>query len=139
MPIEAQFAATIPMTDVAYLKVFRPPFIGSLVNAGGGAVAIYTKKGADLTNSVKGLDNLSLLGYAPVREFYQPDYAVDPQSFSTTDIRRTLYWEPNLVTGGTERKIRIRFYNNDISSKLKIILEGVNSNGQFISIRKLLE
>lgn len=139
MPIEAQFAATIPMTDVAYLKVFRPPFIGSLVNAGGGAVAIYTKKGADLTNSVKGLDNLSLLGYAPVREFYQPDYSVDPQSFSTTDIRRTLYWEPNLITGGSERKIRIRFYNNDISSKLKIILEGVNSNGQFISIRKLLE
>ncbi len=139
MPIEAQFAATIPMTDVAYLKVFRPPFIGSLVNAGGGAVAIYTKKGADLTNSIKGLDNLSLVGYAPIREFYQPDYAVDQQNFSKTDTRRTLYWNPNLITRGTDTKIRVVFYNNDISSKLKIVLEGVNNNGQFISVRKLLE
>jgi len=139
MPIEPQFAATIPMTDVAYLKVFRPPFIGSLVNAGGGAVAIYTKKGADLTNSIKGLDNLSLVGYAPIREFYQPDYAVDQQNFSKTDTRRTLYWNPNLITRGTDTKIRVVFYNNDISSKLKIVLEGVNNNGQFISVRKLLE
>ena len=139
MPIEAQFAATIPMTDVAYLKVFRPPFIGSLVNAGGGAVAIYTKKGADLSNSIKGLDNISLIGYTPVREFYQPDYAVDQQSFSKTDTRRTLYWNPNLITQGTDTKIKIVFYNNDISSKFKIILEGMNNNGQFISIRKLLE
>jgi hypothetical protein len=139
MPIEPQFAATIPMTDVAYLKVFRPPFIGSLVNAGGGAVAIYTKKGADLTNSIKGLDNLSLVGYAPIREFYQPDYAVDQQNFSKTDTRRTLYWNPNLITRGTDTKIRVVFYNNDISSKLKIVLEGVNNNDQFISVRKLLE
>lgn len=139
MPIEPQFAATIPMTDVAYLKVFRPPFIGSLVNAGGGAIAIYTKKGADLTNSIKGLDNLSLVGYAPIREFYQPDYAVDQQNFSKTDTRRTLYWNPNLITRGTDTKIRVVFYNNDISSKLKIVLEGVNNNGQFISVRKLLE
>ncbi len=139
MPIEAQFAATIPMSDVAYLKVFRPPFIGSLVNAGGGAVAIYTKKGADLTNSIKGLDHISLAGYTPVREFYQPNYSVDQQSFSKTDTRRTLYWNPNLITQGTDTKIRVVFYNNDISSKFKIVLEGVNNNGQFISVRKLLE
>ncbi len=139
VPIETQFAATIPMSDVAYLKVFRPPFIGSLINAGGGAIAIYTKKGADFTSSIKGLDNLFLVGYTAVREFYQPDYAVDQQSFSKTDIRRTLYWNPNLITQGSDTKIKVVFYNNDISSKLKIVLEGVNNNGQFISIRKLLE
>jgi len=139
MPIDPQFAATLPMTDVAYVKLFRPPFIGSLANAGGGAVVIYTKKGNDVTNSVKGLDNRSLAGYTAIREFYQPDYSMDQVNFSKTDTRRTLYWNPNIVTDGTEKKVKIRFYNNDISRKLMIVLEGVNDAGQFISIRKLLE
>lgn len=139
MPIDAQFMATLPMTDVAYVKLFRPPFIGSLANAGGGAVSVYTKKGNDIISTVKGLDNRSLVGYTAVREFYQPDYSTEQANFSRTDTRRTLYWNPNIVTDGTEKKIKIRFYNNDISRKLMIVLEGVNNEGQYISVRKLLE
>lgn len=139
MPMDPLFMATLPMSDVAYVKLFRPPFIGSLANAGGGAVVVYTKKGNDVTNSVKGLDNRSLVGYTAIREFYQPDYSMDQNNFSKTDTRRTLYWNPNIVTDGTEKKVSIRFYNNDISRKLMIVVEGVNDAGQFISIRKLLE
>lgn len=139
MPIDAQFMATLPMTDVAYVKLFRPPFIGSLANSGGGAVSVYTKKGNDVINTVNGLDNRLLAGYTAVREFYQPDYSIEETNFLKTDTRRTLYWNPNIVTDGLERKVRVRFYNNDISRKLMIVLEGVNSNGQFISVRKLLE
>lgn len=139
IPIDAQFLSSIPMSDVAYIKVFRPPFIGSAVNGGGGAISVYTKKGVDATANVKGIDNVKIAGYTAVKEFYEPDYAVPQTAHNKTDTRRTLYWRPNIITDGTMQKIRISFYNNDISKKIRVILEGVNNEGQFISVRKLLE
>ena len=40
----------IQMSDIAYIKVFRPPFMGSSGSGPSGAIAIYTKKPADLKN-----------------------------------------------------------------------------------------
>ena len=36
------------MNDVAYIKVFRPPFIGAIGGGAGGAIAIYSRKGGDV-------------------------------------------------------------------------------------------
>jgi len=139
MPSDAQTLSTIAMSDVAYIKTFRPPFFGSAFGNGGGAVAVYTKRGADLTTSIKGMDNMQISGYTVVKEFYEPDYAVPQSAHNKTDSRRTLYWKPNIITDGSVQKIRVSFYNNDISKKIRLVLEGVNNQGQFISARKLLE
>jgi hypothetical protein len=139
MPTDAQTLSTIPMSDVAYIKTFRPPFFGSAFSNGGGAIAVYTKRGADVTTSVKGLDNMQISGYTVVKEFYEPDYSVPQSGQNKTDSRRTLYWKPNIITDGSVQKIRVSFYNNDISKKIRLVLEGVNNMGQFISVRKLLE
>lgn len=139
MPSDGQALSAIAMSDVAYIKTFRPPFFGSAFSNGGGAIAVYTKRGADVTANVKGMDNRKISGYTLVKEFYEPDYSV-PQSFhNKTDTRRTLYWKPNIITDGTVQKIRVSFYNNDTSKKIRLVLEGINSQGQFISVRKLLE
>ncbi len=42
--VNAQTLATVNMNDIAYIKVFRPPFFGGFGGANG-AIAIYTKKG----------------------------------------------------------------------------------------------
>jgi hypothetical protein len=139
MPSDAQSMSAIPMSDVAYIKTFRPPFFGSAFSNGGGAIAVYTKRGADVTANIKGMDNMQLSGYTVVKEFYEPDYSVPQTSHNKTDTRRTLYWEPNIITDGSVQKIRVSFYNNDISRKIRLVLEGVNNDGQFISVRKLLE
>lgn len=139
MNIDAQFLSSIPMSDVAYIKVFRPPFIGGVGGGAGGAIVVYTRKGNEGGANFKGLDNTIVVGYTPVKEFYEPDYASPDQSYQKTDTRRTLYWKPNIITDGTVQKINISFYNNDISRKIRVVLEGVNSEGQFISVRKLLQ
>ena len=41
-------------------------------------------------------------GYTSVREFYSPDYLINPEP-ETNDIRTTLYWNPNLQ-GEKEQK-----------------------------------
>ncbi|QGW26787.1 hypothetical protein GLV81_00530 [Phnomibacter ginsenosidimutans] len=37
----------IPTADIAYVKVFRPPFYGAYLGGAGGAIAVYTKDGSN--------------------------------------------------------------------------------------------
>ncbi|MGA1435741.1 MAG: hypothetical protein ACO34C_09615, partial [Candidatus Kapaibacteriota bacterium] len=45
-PSAVSVLQTLTMQDIAMVKVFRPPFFGSIGGGSGGAIAIYTKKGA---------------------------------------------------------------------------------------------
>ncbi len=51
----------------------------------------------------------------------------------------TLYWAPYLLTEKNSRKVTFTFYNNDISKKLKVIVEGMNEEGRMTRIEKILE
>lgn len=132
---------SISVKDIALVKVFRPPFFGSMGGGSGGAIAIYTKKGGDgnkASPNSKGLENTILGGYSKFKEFYQPQYDKPDETFET-DIRSTLYWNPYIITNKKNPRVRIQFYNNDISKKLQIVLEGVNGDGKMTRVVKLLE
>lgn len=132
---------SINVLDVAYIKVFRPPFFGSIGGGAGGAIAIYTKKGGDARRASpdsKGMDKTVLGGYSRFREFYSPSYEKPPASFEA-DVRNTLYWNPYIITNKKTPRFRVDFYNNDISKKLQIVVEGMNQDGKMIRIVKLLE
>ncbi len=138
MPTDAQQLANIPMTDVAYIKVFRPPFFGSFGGGSGGAIAVYTKKGGDVKSEPgKGLDSKDLAGYTPYKQFYSPNYATAPGD--QPDVRSTLYWNPYILTDPKNHRVTIEFYNNDVSKKLHLVLEGVNKDGKFTRIDQVLE
>ncbi|HEY6899167.1 MAG TPA: hypothetical protein VI233_00930 [Puia sp.] len=129
----------VPIQDVAYIKVFRPPFFGSS-NGTGGAIAVYTKKGTEVKPTPVSDATLSykmLEGYSVFRKFYSPDYSVPVQE--TADTRATLYWKPYVMTDAHTRKATIEFYNNDISRKFRVIVEGVNAKGQLTRTEKLIE
>jgi hypothetical protein len=138
IPTDAELLASIPMSNLAYVKLIRAPFFGPL-SAGNAAISVYTKKGNDMTENMKGLESTLLKGYTMVKEFYQPDYSMEAPEMSKPDNRRALYWQPNIITDGSTRTIKLVFYNNSSAKKFKFVLEGINDNGQFISIRKLLE
>ncbi len=129
----------ISMNDVAYIKVFRPPFFGASGGGAGGAISIYTRKGGDVksTSGPGGLGFQVLAGYTPYREFYSPNYSI-PQS-SQPDVRTTLYWNPYILTDKKNKTYHLEFYNNDISKRLRIILEGINAEGKLARIEKILE
>ena len=132
---------TVSVADIAFVKVFRPPFFGSMGGGSGGAIAIYTKKGTDgrkASSNSKGLENTVLGGYSRFREFYNPSYEKPADNFEA-DIRTTLYWNPYVLTNKKSARIKIEFYNNDISKKLLVVLEGVNGDGKMTRVVKLLE
>ena len=55
------------------------------------------------------------------------------------DQRTTLYWNPYVLTNKRNPRIRLEFYNNDISKKLQIVLEGTNANGKLARVVKYIE
>jgi hypothetical protein len=141
----------INMGEVDYIKVFNAPFVGGMsensVNgssfASGAAIAIYTKIGGDLNTektkyNTSGMDYQMQAGYAPVTEFYAPNYAEREQANATVDLRSTLLWNPWINLDKTNKKVIIRFYNNDIAHSFRLILEGMDSKGKLIHINKIL-
>jgi hypothetical protein len=131
----------ISVSDIAMVKVFRPPFFGSIGGGSGGAIAIYTKKGGDGRKSApdsKGLENTILGGYSKFKEFYSPNYE-KPNDNPDPDMRSTLYWNPYIITNKQSPRVKIEFYNNDITKKFLVVLEGVNGNGKMVRVVKQLE
>ena len=129
---------TISMSDVAMIKVFPPPFFGAFGGGAGGAVAVYLKKGVSRFNTAKGLDFASIAGYSPVKEFYSPDYS-NQNAFDSVDLRKTLYWNPYVVTDKIHRRILLTFYNNDITKKMRVVIEGCNEEGKLTRVEKILQ
>jgi len=129
---------SITMSDVAMIKVFRPPFFGATGGGTGGAIAVYTKKGGSVNSSVTGLDNTKIAGYSLIKQFYSPDYETtnDP---TEGDYRTTLYWNPYLLMDKTNRRITIPFYNSDNCKKIRVIIEGINELGQLTREEKFFE
>jgi hypothetical protein len=78
-----------------------------------------------------------LQGYTPVKEFYSPDYATIINTNTQPDLRTTLYWNPNIITNKTTPEQTIKFYNNDITRRFKIVLEGMNADGKLIHMEKI--
>jgi hypothetical protein len=127
------------MSDVAMIKVFRPPFFGAMGGGAGGAIAVYTKKGAEANSSVKGLDFISVAGYSATREFYSPDYSSPLADKDKNDYRTTLYWNPYLVFDKQSRRIIIPFFNNDNCKKIRVVIEGINEVGKLTREEKYFE
>ena len=137
---DASYMLSLPMGEIAMVKILDPPFFGAgSVSYGGqgGAISVYLKK-TNLKNQSKGLDYISISGYSPIREFYSPDYSM-PTHSDIPDYRNTLYWNPFVVTDKNKRQINLSFYNNEFTKKMKVIIEGCNENGKLTRVEKIFE
>jgi hypothetical protein len=128
---------TVSMNDVALIKVYRPPFFGAIGGGAGGAIAIYTKKGAGDNGKVKGLDFTNIYGYSAIKEFYMPDY--EKTNTDAPDYRTTLYWNPFVILDKKTRRIKIPFYNSDNCKKIRVVIEGLNKLGLLTREEKIFE
>lgn len=73
----------------------------------------------------RGVRKTKLNGYNLVREFYSPNYGTMPPE---PDYRRTLYWNPMVVTD-QDGKAEVRFYNNSTCRSFSVSAETVTPNG----------
>jgi hypothetical protein len=102
---------------------------------------VYTQKGGSTNTNTKSnaLPYKMITGYAPQKEFYSPNYGTFDQKNEEEDLRSTLYWNPMILTTKENHIIRINFYNNDISSSFRVIVEGVSKEGKLTRIEKKIE
>lgn len=129
----------IPITDVALVKVLRPPFFGAAGGGGNGAIAVYTKKGNDQSSSVQGLEKTTIAGYNTYKEFYSPNYKQDADAMPYGDYRSTLLWMPYVFVDDKETMIPIRFYNNDQTTSFRVVVEGVDAEGKIYRMEKTVK
>ncbi len=140
MSTDVSMISGINVNDIAYVKVFRPPFMGGSGGGSGGAIAIYTRKGNDVKSTPgKGLNKNSVTGYTLIRQFYSPNYASFNESDKQRDIRTTLYWNPLVVTTAGKKEISLNFYNNDISSGFRVVIEGMTTDGRLTHLEQVVE
>jgi hypothetical protein len=127
------------VSDVAYIKVFRPPFMGGF-NGGNGAIVIYTRRGDDAKNAPgKGLSNNKISGYTLIRQFYSPNYdRFDPKN-DQPDLRTTLYWNPVLTTSQKKNSVLVSFHNNDITKSFRVVIEGMTKDGLLTHFEQIME
>lgn len=138
-PVDASFISSLNVSDVAYIKVFRPPFMGGF-NGANGAIAIYTRRGNDIKPEPgKGLANNKVFGYSPIKEFYSPNYATFNTRNEQRDIRTTLYWNPSVITAPQKNQVVLSFYNNDVSGAFRVIIEGMTRDGKLAHIEQMME
>lgn len=63
MRVSAQQIASLPMSDIAIVKAYPPPFIGT--TGGGGAIAVYTRRGNEINYLPIGRSVFRVKGYSP--------------------------------------------------------------------------
>lgn len=92
-------------------------------------IYVYTKP---RPATQRGHMNFYVEGYTQPVTFYSPDYgsAALPRQ---DDLRRTLYWNPQLQTDETG-KACFQFYQNAIGSKkLNVTIQGVTADGRLVN------
>ncbi len=140
IPADASMVSSIPVSNVAYIKVFRPPFFGGTGGGSGGAIAIYTRRGDDAKNvDGKGLSSNTVSGYNGIREFYSPNYGTFSPDDEKQDLRTTLYWNPQIITPPGQNKVVFTFYNNDITRAFRVVIEGMTKDGRLAHLEQIME
>lgn len=133
MPVDNGLVQTMSVFNVLFVDVLKgadAAIYGS--RAGGGVIAVYTKRGDDFRSRSKrypGVANFSIPGFYKTREFYKPNYAITIPDHQKPDYRTTLYWEPNIKIKGGESS-KLNFYTGDTSGKYVIQIEGITFDGR---------
>ena len=135
--------ASVAMDDLKSVNMKEVLFIKFLPRAnpkGLPTLAITSRQALDQAGILENKTGFTVItGYTPVREFYQPHYDNKIEDFRASDFRSTLYWNPKLRLDKTHRKTSVVFYNNDISNKFRIVVEGMNQEGKLCRIEEIIK
>lgn len=86
----------------------------------------YEIKPSDYFNKL-GKRVADVQGYSVIIDFYAPEYASEPMP-GTADFRRTLYWNPNVITD-ENGQASVSFYNNSYSRNMVVTGAGITQTG----------
>jgi TonB-dependent SusC/RagA subfamily outer membrane receptor len=141
VPVDAGLLFTVNPRDVESIEVFKDAATTAVfgVQGANGVIAVYTKTGAGMSyQSVGGTLVARYGGYNSPREFYSPKYDEKSPANSITDLRATIYWNPQ-VEIDSDGKAKIEYYNTDAAKRHLVIIEGMDATGRLGRIVRILE
>ncbi|HEY8733386.1 MAG TPA: hypothetical protein VIL90_02395, partial [Puia sp.] len=135
-PVAMDDLKSISMKEVLFIK-----FLPKSIQKGLPTLAITSRQAQDQAGIMENKTGFAILkGYTPAREFYQPRYDKNKiEDYQANDFRSTLYWNAKLRLDKSNRKTSIVFYNNDISNKFRIVVEGMNQDGKLFHIDEIIK
>jgi len=81
---------------------------------------------------------VKLNGYSAIKHFYSPDYASHDTDVLYEDVRKTLYWNPFIILDKTKKRFKFQFYNNDLTTRFRVVMEGINEEGKLVHVEKVM-
>jgi hypothetical protein len=117
LPADKNRVQTAALSDVAMIKIQG---VGR-----SHVVLIYLRRGGEMLQQIKPLNNITIEGYKKTAAFIMPYYN-NPQVYNEwkNDTREVLCWSNLLYTDTAAQQIKIKFFNNDITKKFKVIVMG---------------
>ncbi|MEO8886718.1 MAG: hypothetical protein ABI367_11690 [Mucilaginibacter sp.] len=122
------------MNSTKYATAYEPDYAHILVAAPERSVPIfleittYSGNGA-FYKKTPGIYLYRPLPFTLPKQFYSPKYTIDSKKVAMgTDLRSTIYWEPNVITD-KDGKATVNFYSADKPSTYSVIMEGATLDG----------
>lgn len=108
---------------------------GSSDDASSWVIYIYEDPDYYRFRGKKGVERRHIQGYSRPRAFYSPSYrGLDTPE--KNDVRRTLFWEPNLKTDGEGRASAVFFTNARETVSLGVSAHGITQDGRFVDYER---
>jgi hypothetical protein len=134
-PVNMDDLKQVSMKEVLFIKFLQknsPKDLPSL--------SITTRQSLVQDNIMNNKTGFAVItGYAPTREFYPTQYPTPVTEEELSDFRSTLYWNPRVIFDKNHRKINLTFYNNDISNKFRVVIEGMNKDGKLTRLEEIIK
>ena len=130
--VDGSILSSLNPSDVASIEVLRNIEFTSIYGGRGSAgILIITSRtgGPDLNyrHYAPGIISYMPKGYAKQREFYSPKYDDPKINAGIPDLRSTIFWKPNIVTG-RDGKASFEYFNADEKGIYRMVIEGIDSN-----------
>ncbi|MBC3784685.1 carboxypeptidase regulatory-like domain-containing protein [Spirosoma utsteinense] len=97
------------------------------VRAAAGVIAIFTRKGKNVTLPEFTSPAVTLVGFVTPREYYVPRYEL-LQGGERIDRRDVLYWQP-LGRSDLDGQARLNFPLSDTARRLRVVVQGLSTEG----------
>lgn len=133
-PSQADILNSVNPSDIASVEIIRDASLAAVygVEAAGGVIIITTKRREDMVPDAKSLKQkfvyFSPPMYYKARVFYSPLYDAPKGNTEPTDLRTTIYWNPELITDKTGI-CTASFFNADTKGTYRVVVEGIDDNG----------
>lgn len=133
--VEAHFLDNLNSNDIQAIEVLRTIGLTAVYGGrgGSGVLLVTTKRGGeddDYPEPIygRGITTYYPKGYYKARVFYSPQYDRPKINKQLADLRTTIYWNPDLLTG-KDGKTSFTYFNAGSRGTYRVVIEGISNDG----------